>query len=143
MSNIRFIDIPALKAGMAAVNLDRDVFFFRKTLAVRLGFAGITAKNLREGVNELLARGFEPFGHTELQYLLEEEACRPALSRKLAVIRLAKPFQMPILVFPRDDLDKAEYPALTPTPQWSHASVAVSSPLCSERFLLPVKAPTT
>ncbi len=137
--DIVFVDVPAFEADPTPTNLAK-VMFFRKALAHRLKFTTEANLPLAEAVKEVSDKGYTCLGRAELTYLLSQEL---SLGRRLDWILKAKPFQMPIIVFPADDLHEAFYPALASTPGWTKVGVRTSLPVCSHRFLLPVYNPRT
>ena len=143
MHDITYIDVPALNVGTSPVNLDVGIKFFRKTLAHRLGFNADGDMQLRYAIHAVHDAGFELLGRSELSYLLEQAQLEKPMGKKLDFIRKARPFQMPILLFPKDDKDSMDYPGLASLAGWSQVSVKSTVRLCSNRFLLPVKGPVT
>lgn len=141
MSDIAFINVPALNAGLRAVDFDKGISFFRKKVAERKGFQMLSGLRLNVAVRLIADEGYQLLGRAELAYMLSQNS--DYLGRKLETIKRARPYEMPIFLFPREDIYENEYPGMAPTPSWMQVSVKSTTPLCSNRFLLPVRDPTT
>ena len=141
MDDVEYLDIPALTAGIRSINIDTDVCFFRKALAQRNGFGDTSSTDVAEAVLKVRLAGYELLGRGELHFLIKQSREEALTSRKLRFIRNVYPFDMPILLFPADDLSSGQFPALAPLPGWSQVLVNSKALLCSSRFLLPVKNP--
>lgn len=137
--DIVFVDVPAFEAEPSPINL-KNVMFFRKALAQRLKFTTEASIPLVEAVNEVFERGYTLLGQAELTYLLGQNT---SLDRRFDLILTAKPYQMPIIIFPGDNRNAALYPALASASGWTKVGVRTCLPVCSHRFLLPVYNPRT
>ncbi len=141
MDDVEYLNVPALNAGIRPINMDTEVLFFRRALGSRTGLVSRPETEVAEAVRQVSYAGYQLLGRKELSFLLDQSAEGTLISRKLRFIRGVYPFDMPILLFPADDLCSEQFPSLAPLPGWSQVLVRGTSLLCSGRFLLPVKKP--